>query len=234
MRLTARRRPRISNLFFFAFAKTSKLAFGSCAVFGVGYTVQDLTLDLYQIRGKPPVILKPKSRKGCVCSAIVSTLEVCTVGMMNHCFRLRFGLQPTAASIARAKNNCVKTQAYSFNIPSPQIRHKTSSDLLGRNRSPETGACDWQPQQIVSPECHRHSFGFLLCLSSASSCQRRTPSGSPPGFYQHISGGTHRATPELGRSQFDCFSRSVWRFGQRNLYFIFPAGIRYSTDNCCN
>ena len=27
--------------FFFAFVKTSKLAFGSCAVFGVGYTVQD-------------------------------------------------------------------------------------------------------------------------------------------------------------------------------------------------
>ena len=117
--------------------------------------------------------------------------------MMNHCFRLRFGLQPTAASIARAKNNYVKTQAYSFNIPSPQIRHKTSSHLLGRNRSPETGACDWQPQQIVSPECDRHSFGFLLCLSSASSCQRRTPSGSPPRFYQHISGG-HRRQPESG------------------------------------
>ena len=55
--------------FFFAFVKTSKLAFGSCAVFGVGCTVQDLTLDLYQIRRKPPVILKPKQRKGCVCVA---------------------------------------------------------------------------------------------------------------------------------------------------------------------
>ena len=61
----------VQNLksFFFAFVKTSKLAFGSCAVFGVGYTVQDLTLDLYQIRGKPPVILKPKPIKGCVCVA---------------------------------------------------------------------------------------------------------------------------------------------------------------------
>jgi hypothetical protein len=55
--------------FFFAFVKTSKLAFGSCAVFGVGYTVQDLTLDLYQIRRKPQVILKPNQRKGCVCVA---------------------------------------------------------------------------------------------------------------------------------------------------------------------
>jgi hypothetical protein len=55
--------------FCFAFVKTSKLAFGSCAVFGFGYTVQDLTLDLYQIRRKPPVILKPMPRKGCVCVA---------------------------------------------------------------------------------------------------------------------------------------------------------------------
>ena len=51
-----------------------------------------------------------QAEKGlCVCSAIVSTLEVFAVGMMNHCFRLRLGLQPTTASIAKAKNNCVKT-----------------------------------------------------------------------------------------------------------------------------
>ena len=55
--------------FFFAFVKTSKLAFGSCPVFSFGYTVQDLTLDLYQIQRKPPVLLKPKQRKGCVCVA---------------------------------------------------------------------------------------------------------------------------------------------------------------------
>jgi len=61
--------PQNLKSFFFAFVKTSKLAFSSCAVFGVGYTVQHLTLDLYQIRRKPPVILKPKPRKGCVCVA---------------------------------------------------------------------------------------------------------------------------------------------------------------------
>ncbi len=117
------------------------------------------------------------------------------VAIINHCFKLQFHFQLTAASIARAKNNCVKTQAYSFNISFRQIRHKTNSHWLGRNRSPETGARDWQPQQIFSPECDRHSFGFLLCLSGASSCERRTPSRSPPRFYQHISCWKYRASP---------------------------------------
>ena len=148
---------------------------------------------------------------------------------------LQIGISFTTNSVySKSLKNCVKIQAYSFNVPSRQIRQKTSSHLLGRNRSPETRACSWQPQQIVSPECDRHSFGFLLCLSSASSCERRTPSGSPPRFYQHVSGCTHRAASKLGRSQFDCFSRSLWGVSQRNLHFIFPTGIRYSPDNCCH